>query len=307
MPKLFSLVAVSAVLAFTQLGCIKSMLTNGQISATREASSTFDTIADYELARSAASAGLVQFEGMHKLAPDNIDALFLLTKGWVGYGYAFPEDDYEAAVLAENSALADYHKGRAQMAYDRAVYYGLQLLDTYATGFEAAKKDDATLKAWLKEHFDNPRYAEPLFWVGYSWLSRVNIAKEDPEQVAKLWVGVALLEQSMKLDPTYAHYNSSAALGAYHARTGMAELDESKRLFEQAIAKTERKSLTLLVNYASRYACMKNDRKLYDSLLKEVQAAGDVDPANRLQNMLAKRRAARYSAKAWMLNECGFD
>ena len=86
--------AFVASLAALSTGCIKSMLTNGQISATREASGAFDTIGDYELARTAAAAGMVQFEGMHNLAPDNEDALFLLTKGWVGYGFAFVEDDY---------------------------------------------------------------------------------------------------------------------------------------------------------------------------------------------------------------------
>jgi hypothetical protein len=100
-------VALASCLGLTQLGCIKSMLVNGQISSTRKAAGAFDTLADYELAKSAASAGLVQFEGMHQLAPDNEDALFLLAKSWVGYGYAFPEDDYEQASVEDNSKLAD--------------------------------------------------------------------------------------------------------------------------------------------------------------------------------------------------------
>lgn len=283
------------------------MLTNGQISSTRKASGAFDTIADYELARSAASAGLVQFEGMHRLAPDNTDALFLLMKGWVGYGYAFPEDDYEAANAAENSAAAEYHKGRAQMAYDRAVFYGTELLNHQAEGFAEARKDLPALKEWLAKHFDDAEDADVLFWLGYGWLARVNIAKEDPEQVAKLWVGIALLEHSVKLDPTYMRYGGTTALAAYHARSGMAELDEAKKLFDFAIEKTGRKALIVLVNYAARYGCMKNDKALYEKHLKEVVAAGDVDPTNRLQNTLAKRRAQRYLTKSWMMNECGFD
>jgi hypothetical protein len=306
MRKIF-LVALVSCLASTQLGCIKSMLLNGQIEATRKASGAFDTIADYELARSAASAGLVQFEGMHRLAPDNDDALLMLTKGWVGYGYAFPEDAYEAESLADDTTRADYDKGRAQMAYDRAIFYGTELLAHKADGFADARKDLPGLKEWLAKNFDAPEDAETLFWVGYAWLARVNIAKEDPEQVAKLWVGVTILEHSLALDPSFMRYGASAALGAYHARSGMAELDESKRLFENAIEKTQRKALILLVNYASRYACMKNDKALYQKLLGEVVRAGDVDPNNRLQNMLAKRRAQRYLSKAWMLNECGFE
>src|ERR1035438_5247380 len=122
------LVASVAALALTSTGCIKSLLTNGQISATREASGVVQTIGDYELARGAAMAGMAQFEGMHKLAPDNEDALILLLQGWAGYGFAFAQDDYEVADEANDDAVADYHKKRARMAYDRAIFYGLELL-----------------------------------------------------------------------------------------------------------------------------------------------------------------------------------
>src|SRR5580692_11279691 len=87
------------LLAFSlaSTGCPQSMLVNGQIEGTRKASAAFDTIGDYELARSAVESGLAQLEGMHVLAPDNADALFMLTKGWVGYGFGFVEDQLEAA------------------------------------------------------------------------------------------------------------------------------------------------------------------------------------------------------------------
>lgn len=306
MRSLFAFAVVSA-LSMTQLGCIKSMLVNGQISSTRTAAGAFDSIADWELARSAASAGLVQFEGLHKLAPDNEDGLFLLVKSWVGYGFAFPEDEYEAAVVAENNALAEYHKGRAQHAYDRALFYGLELLNRRADGFEAASRELPALKAWLANNFTSPEDAEILFWVANAWLARVNIAKEDPEQVAKLWVGVELMERSVAIDPTYMGWGGTSTLASFHARSGMAELDQAKAMFETAIAKTNRKALLPIMNYGSRYGCVKNDRALYEKLLKEVVGAGDVDPNNRLQNMLAKRRAARYLTKSWMLNECGFE
>ncbi len=68
--------AAAAALSLSQFGCIKAMLTNGQISATRQGSGALDTIADFEVGQTAAAAGLVQFEGMHRLAPDNTDALF---------------------------------------------------------------------------------------------------------------------------------------------------------------------------------------------------------------------------------------
>src|SRR5258706_10542577 len=96
-------------LAFGSTGCIKKMLINGQIEGTRQASGAFDTIGDWDLAYNAASSGIVQFEGMHILAPDNEDGLFLLTKGSTGYGFGFVEDEMEAAEDAGERETADYH------------------------------------------------------------------------------------------------------------------------------------------------------------------------------------------------------
>src|SRR5262249_55272431 len=119
---------LGGALVCTQTGCIKKMLLDGQIQGTRDASSAMNTVGDYELARGAVSGGLAQFEGMHKLAPDNEDALYLLTRSWTSYGFAFVEDEYEQAVDADDDSLAEYHKKRARNAYDRAVFFGLELL-----------------------------------------------------------------------------------------------------------------------------------------------------------------------------------
>src|SRR5579863_5393912 len=93
--KLLGSVAALAFLGLGPSGCLSAALADGQIAATRDASGVFNSIGDYELARGAAEAGLVQFEGMHRLRPDNEDALFMLTQSWVGYGYAFPEEEYK--------------------------------------------------------------------------------------------------------------------------------------------------------------------------------------------------------------------
>jgi hypothetical protein len=298
----FTVLAIS--LAMGSTGCIKKMMLNGQIAATRTGSGAADTIGDYELARSAASAGLLQFEGMHRLAPDNEDALFLLTKGWAGYGYAFANDDYDAAVLAGDDALAEYHQKRAKLAYDRAVSYGLELMSKKADGFANNIKTADTIKKWLADNFKDPEDAEVLFWTGSAWAARVNLLKDVPEYVAQLFVGIAMLERSRELNPEYLAYGATSTLGAYHARSPMAELDEAKKLLDLALEKTQRKALGVQLNYA-RYACSKNDQALYEKMLNEVLSSEDPDPNLRLQNTIAKRRAKRALSKAAM-EDCGF-
>lgn len=299
------LLGLVCALSLGNVGCLKKMLLNGQIASTRVGSGAADTIADYELARSAASAGLLQFEGMHRLAPDNEDALFLLMKGWAGYGYAFPMDDWEAASLAGDDATAEYHQKRAKLAFDRSIAYGLELLGDDAEGFKAATKNADTIKAWLDKQFDDEEDAEPLFWIGSAWLARVNVMKDDPEIVSQLFVGVAFLERSRALKPDYMSWGATSTLAAYHARSPMGELDEAKKLLDEALAKTERKALSINVNYA-KYACAKNDRALYEKALDEVLSAEDPEPTLRLQNTIAKRRAKRMISKVAM-EECGFS
>ncbi len=292
-------------LAAAPSGCLSAIVADGQISATREASGVFNQIADYDLARAAASAGVVQFEGMHKLRPDNEDALFLLTQAWMGYGYGFPQEDYQDAVDRNDEDMADYQKKRATLAYDRAIFFGLELLSHRDKGFEAARKNDGLLKQWLTDNFTSKSDAPNLFWTGYAWIAKVDLNKDRPEFVADLFVAIDMIERSVALDPTLEHWSGTIALAAYHARPA-GEIDQSKQLFDTVLANTQRKNLIAQVTYAQSYACVKGDRALYEQLLNEVLSAQDPDPEQRLPNLIAKRDAKRALGKQRML-DCGFD
>ncbi len=308
-PKAASIGAVSLALATT--GCIKQILLDSQITATRDASSAVDTIGDYETARTGVAAGLSQFEGLHALSPDNPDALYLLSKGWAGYAYGFLEDEIEAAHDLGDDEAADYHRKRARVAFDRAIFYGLQLIARRAEGFEQARKSEPALASWLAAHFTSKEDGANLLWTGYAWLARADLMKGDDEEgpafVADVFVGVALLERSVALDPQGDHDTGLTALASYHARSNIAELDESKRLFDSAVAQTRGHALIVQFNFASKYACMKGDAALFQQTLEGVLRAEDPDPAQRLANAIAKRRARRWLGKKRAKEECGID
>jgi hypothetical protein len=294
---------VVAIVAIFAVGCVKTTLLNGQIKGTREGSVAIDTLSDFEVARGIAYAGLGQFEGMHELAPDNEDALFLLTKGWTATSFAFIEDDYELAVDADDDARAEYHRARARAAYDRALHYGIALLEMRAVGFDKAKNNLASMKRYPTQFYKSD--ALNLLWVGQAWLAKSNVAKDDPAVVAELHVGEALIERSIELDENAAYGAGRAALGAYHARTAMAELDMSLKHFMRAIELTHGNALLPKFTLARTYYCMKGDKASYEKTLHEVIDASDVLPEQRLQNAIAKRRARRYLSKSRMAN-CGF-
>jgi hypothetical protein len=293
------------LLSLGSTGCVKKMMLASQIHATRVGSGAADYIGDVEVARGASAAAVLQFEGMHRLAPDNEDALFMLLRGWAGWGYAFAQDDYEVAMQAGDEAQADYHKARTKDAYDRAIAYGLELLAKRDGGFGKARKSADAMREWLGVNFDDKADAETLFWLGSAWLARVNLLKDEPEYVADLFIGVAMLERSRDLHPELMAWGATSTLAAYHARSGMAELDESKKLLDLAIEKTRRKALGIVMNYA-KYACAKADRALYEKLVREVLSTPLENNELRLQNAVAKRRAKRSLSKASM-EDCGFS
>ncbi len=291
-------------LSLLATGCIETILTNGEIASTRTAAASFDTLGDYELAKVSTQAGLAQFEGMHRIAPDNDDALFMLVQGWGGYAWGFVEDEMEEAQMKGDDAGVEYQKKRAKMAYDRAIFYGLELLSHKDKGFDKAKKNDATLGAWLKEHFDSKDDAQNLFWVAYAWMSRVNLLQDDPAMVADLYIGVDMMSRAFELYPTYYGSSPMVAMAAYHGRTADAEPKDARALFEQAMKNTKRGALTAQLTYA-QFACVTADKKLYDSLVDEIIAADDPDPNQRLNNTIAKRRAARMKSPK-KTADCGF-
>ena len=305
--KTAALLALTGALSAGSSGCIKTMLLEGQIESTRLASTAIDTLHDFEVAQTVAFSGLAQFEGMHYLAPDNEDALFMLTKGWAASTFGFIEDQMEHAEDTEglDSPGYLYHQARARAGYDRAIYFGVTLLETKHEGFKEATKNDQTIRAWLKQFDDPEEDTQNLFWTAYAWMSKTNAVKEDPSVVADLFVGVAIMERAVELDPTFMSGSGHTALGSYHARSAMAELDEAKKHFDKAMELGQGKFLMTKVQYAAKYYCLKADQKNYERLLTEVLQAGDVMPEARLSNAIAKRKAKRYLGKE-RVKLCGF-
>ncbi len=286
-------------------GCIKKVLLDGQISSTRTASAAVNTIGDFEVANAAAFAGLAQMEGMRYLAPDNQDAQFMLLRSWAGSSFGFIEDAMERADDAEGQLSPEfaYQRKRAIEGYSRGIWYGKQLFESEAEGFDAATRNADTMKAYLAQ-FDED-HVELLFWMGQAWMGRVNVGKDDPALVSELFVGVACMQRVLELKPDFMHGAAHVAIGSYHARSATAELEEGKKHFEEAIRISEGKFLSAKLMFARTYHCAKGNKDEYTRLLSEVVDAGDTIPAQRLPNTLAKRKAYRSLQPKRMAN-CGF-
>jgi hypothetical protein len=302
---------VVGLLSLASTGCITKILTDGQIAATRRSAASFDTVGDFNIARTASEASFGQFEALHALAPYNTDALYLLTKAWASYGVVFIRDEIEAAQDADDDAAEARARKRARTAYDRAIYYGLQLMGHTASGFDAAKRDSGALATWLAQSFTEKKDAPTLLWTGIAWLSRVDVMKADEEEgpafISDLFVGVALVERAVALDPAAEHYAGLLALAEYHSRNGVAEPEESRKILDRAFELTHGTLLMVPLSYATAYACVKSDAALYRSMLNRVLATHVDDQNVRVENAIAKHRAERWMNKHRAKDNCSID
>lgn len=264
----------------------------------RRASVAFDEQPDYEIARQAAPALILQLEGVLRVVPDDRDLLFSASKSWSSYAFAFIEDDMLAAEARGDLEEADRLRARARRIYLRARDLGLTLLEQMAPGARAAAQAGPdSLEKFVKAEFEDADDAPALLWTGNAWGAAIDISRDDPALVADKELTVILVERSVQLDESYMFASGHTFLGYDHAILSPAlggDPEAGRKHFERALELTKRKALLVQLNYARSYAAQTQSRDLYVSLLNEVIAAPDEDAdPSRLANEVARRRARR--------------
>ncbi len=114
-----------------------------------------------------------------------------------------------------------------------------------------------------------------------------------------------MIERSVQIDPEYNHFTGQTVLAAYHARTAMSEMDQSQKMFEDVLQKTQRQIAHRPAPVRAPLRLQQGRRPLYEKLINEVLTADDPDPQQRFTNTIAKRRARRALLKSRM-EDCGF-
>ena len=252
---------------------------------------------DYELAGEALPGNIVQMEGLLRVVPENEILVTNAIKLYTAYAYGWIEDRVEELQGQNDYAAAEAQLTRARYMYLRARDLAKHLIALEHDGFD--EKYDAGLEEfeqWLDTEFesDEPEDARGLFFAGYAWASYINASKSDMAAVADLPFAIALVERSVEIDPTFFNGSGTVLLAVVATSAPGAQIETAEPMWQRALEITEGKNLLVKVNMARTLAVKKQDRAMYIRLLTEVLEAGDINPEARLQNMIAKRRAARY-------------
>jgi hypothetical protein len=266
------------------------------------AAPAFDELADYEFAKQAAPASIMQLEGILRIEPEDPRLLLAAAQAWTSYAFGFVEDEAELAEQRGDLAGADRQRARARRMYLHARDLGRRWLSERASGAEQAlSAGPDKLQAFLARELDEESDAKALFWTGNAWGAAIDISRDDPALLADLPLARTLVEHSVRLDERYYGAAGHVFLGCSHATLSPALGGDPKaahRHFERALALTRRTALMVQINYARCYAVQTQNRGLFVSLLGETSRASvDLNPQARLPNEVARRRAARLLSR----------
>ena len=281
-------------------GC-QGLIINSQARLIRDAAPAAQAHWDWELVGKGIPYSILQLEGLIHLSPENEILLERLAQTYVSYAYGWIEDEIERTSPLEFEQI-EHLQRRARHMYLRARRYAFRRVTVDHDDFPLARSYTLEdFKAYLAREFDDEDDAAGLFWSGFSWGSAINITRDDPVMVADLGYARALVERSRELDPTFFNAAATTFLAVVNSSLSPAmggDPQMGRRLFEEALERTERKLLLVQYNYARTFAVQTQDRELFEQLLNEVIAAPDLGNETRLQNKIAKRRARRLLGQA---------
>ncbi|MBP1594814.1 MAG: hypothetical protein H6Q05_191 [Acidobacteria bacterium] len=285
------LAVVLALVSMGASGCsIRKIAINKLGDALAESGSTFASDNDPELIKAAVPFSLKLIESLLAESPRHRGLLYAASSGFTQYAYAFVRQEADE-MESEDLAKAMEMRTRARALYLRARDYGLRGLETKRPGFTAALSADPRQAVKSARQEDVPL----LYWTAASWGSAIGVSKGDMAMVADQTTVEALIDRSLELDETYDQGAIHSFLITYEmVRQGAPgdAAERSRKHFERAMALSGGFQAGPLVAMAESVSVAKQDRREFESLLKQALAIDvNVRPEYRMVNLVMQRRA----------------
>lgn len=234
---------------------------------------------DIELVCEGTPSYLLMIDSLIASDPGDPKMLILGAKSYSGYLGAMQE--------------CGMAKERIAAMADKAHLYGTKLLGHILpiSAEQNLEEFDKKLQKLSKD--DIPQ----LFWGTFAWISWIEQQDGAPAALAAIGKIEKILQRIIELDETFQSGAAHFLLGAYYgAKPKMfgGKPEVSRFHFDRALQISERKMFIFQTTYAQTLARLTLDKKLHDSLLKEViDSAPESIPENMLTNQIARKKARR--------------
>ena len=290
--------AVVAIAALMSVGCSPKRFAINKIGdALANPGTTYAADDDPELIAQAAPFSLKLIESLLESSPKHIGLLLAAASGFTQYSYAFVQQQADF-VEDTNVARATALRLRARKLDLRARDYGLRGLDVRHPGFSSSLRKDPRAAVRQATRDDVPF----LYWTAAAWGAAISVSKDVPELVADQTIIEALIDRALELDETFGSGSIHNFLITYEMSRQGATGDpavRSKLHFDRAVAITRGQAASPYVSYAEAVGLGKQDRKLFESVLRQAVA---IDPNAklewRLENLIMLERARWLLSRA---------
>ena len=269
--KRFNIFFLLAVTILLLSSCTK-MITNAVVTP---AVNNIQQQTDIQLVCDGAPSYLLMVDSFIAANPDDEDFLRIGSQSFIGYVNALGQCGANAERIKVNS--------------EKVKLYSMQLLDEAAGLVKDRKNFDNRLAKLNKGDIPS------IFWGGFGLLTWIQQQNGSPAAMAQLVTVEKVMARIIELDETYHAGAAHLFFGGYLATKPPllgGDPEKAKAHFEKALAIADRKFLLTQLTYAQTYARSKFDRKLHDSLLKEVLEFDlATAPEYSLSNRIAQEKA----------------
>ncbi len=274
------------------LGCsFKKIVVHTLANALTEGSTNaFAMDDDPQLVREALPFALKTMETLLQSAPKNKKLLIGTAAGFVQYSHAFvliPVD----AIEKEDLNKARQRRDRAKRLFLRARNYGLRALEISHPGISDSIIKDPFAAVGRADKKD----VAALYWTGVAWGSAISVAKDNMALVAELPIVSAVMERALDLDESWQNGAIHEFFIVFNANRSKAEgggIDKAEKHFQRAMELNKGRSISPIVSLAESVCVKQQDRRRFESLLKQVlDFDAEQYPEYRLSNILARQKA----------------
>jgi len=284
--------AMTVILLALGTACsIKRLAVNQVGNALAAGGSTFTSDDDPDLVAEAIPFGLKMYESLLAESPRHVGLLLAAAQGFTEYSYAFVDsriDEVKAADLARANGL----RGRARRLYLRAWRYGMRGLEARHPGFGAALDNDAAAALARTGKRDVPL----LYWTAAARGLAISLSRDNPEMIAELPLVESMVHRVAQLDEAFENGAVPEFLITFEAaRTDIAAPEQRQLMrqhFDRALELSKGRRAGTYVSFAENACLPAQNAAEFRSMLDQALAIdADADPANRLANLVAQRRA----------------
>jgi len=236
---------------------------------------------DPEIVRDGAPAYLLLLDGLIAGDPNNPELLTSAADLYGAYATVFVDDPERARHLT--SKALGY--ARSAVCIDHS---------------ELCTKKELPYQAFVDVLKTTDKADVPqLYSLGAAWANWVQTHSDNWQALADVAKIEAVMERVAQLDKGYQHGRAYLYLGIFDTRLPPAmggKPEDGRAHFERAIALSKGRDLIDKVEFARRYARLVYDKKLHDSLLRDVLAANPAVEGLTLSNILAQQQARQLLA-----------